>query len=108
MEATVTRTHSDISPVMHYWGLVKDIDDNLKKELAKMLIDSLTTIVTLPKKKEASEVDDIAGAWASMDDEMLNAALAKFHKDWGGDGTAMEIADELRCSRANTRTVETW
>ena len=26
-------------------------------------------------------VDDFAGAWATMDDDMLDAALAKFHKD---------------------------
>ena len=53
-------------------------------------------------------VDDFAGAWATMDDDMLDAALAKFHKDWGGEGTAREIADELRSSRENSRTVETW
>jgi len=52
-------------------------------------------------------VDDFAGAWATMDDDMLDAALAKFHKDWGGEGTAREIADELRSSRENSRTVET-
>ena len=51
--------------------------------------------------------DDFAGAWATMDDDMLDAALAKFHKDWGGEGTAREIADELRSSRENSRTVET-
>ena len=108
MDATATRTHNTLPHIMHYWGLVKDIDDSLKKELAKMLIDSLTTIVTPSQKEKQRDVDDFAGTWASMDDEMLNAALAKFHKDWGGDGSAMEIAEELRCSRANTRNVEIW
>ena len=49
-----------------------------------------------------------AGEDKPMDDDMLDAALAKFHKDWGGEGTAREIADELRSSRENSRTVETW
>ena len=39
---------------------------------------------------------------------LLDAALAKFHKDWGGEGSAMEIAEELRNGRDNSRTVETW
>ena len=95
MDAPATRTHNTLPRIMHYWGLVKDIDDSLKKELAKMLIDSLTTIVTPSQKEKQPDVDDFAGTWASMDDEMLNAALAKFHKDWGGNGTAMEIAEEL-------------
>lgn len=108
MDATATRSHNTTSLIMHYWGLVKDLDDTMKKELAMMLIDSLATIVAKPTNKKRLDVDDFAGTWESMDDEMLNAALAKFHKDWGGNGTAMEIAEELRTSRANTRTVETW
>ena len=41
MEVTATRTHTDVSPVMHYWGLVKNMDDKLKLELVSMLISSL-------------------------------------------------------------------
>ena len=37
----------------------------------------------------------------------LDAALSKFHADWGGNGSAMEIAEELRCG-SNTRVVDTW
>lgn len=33
-------------PVSHYWGLIKDIDDSLKLELASMLIDSVKPIAT--------------------------------------------------------------
>ena len=43
-----------------------------------------------------------------MGDKMLDAALTKFHKDWGGEGSAMEIAEELRSGRDNSRTIETW
>ena len=38
----------------------------------------------------------------------LETALRKFHRDWGGQKTAMEIADELRSGRANSRNVDTW
>ena len=30
------------------------------------------------------------------DDKRLDAALAKFSSDWGGNGTPQEIAEELR------------
>lgn len=50
----------------------------------------------------------VVGSLADMDDEMLDAALSKFHKDWGGEGNAMEIAESLRNGRENSRTVESW
>lgn len=113
MEATVRRRQRTMRPITHYWGLVKDMDNSQKLELVTMLIDSVRLYPAaydddedeLAKKHDA---DDIAGAWATMDDDMLDAALAKFHKDWGGEGTAMEIAEDLRSSRDNSRTVETW
>lgn len=55
-----------------------------------------------------SSIESVAGSWADMDDKMLDAALTKFHKDWGGEGSAMEIAEELRSGRDNSRTIETW
>ena len=41
-------------------------------------------------------------------DKRLDAALAKFHKDWGGNNDAMEIAHELRQDAEMVREVETW
>ena len=41
-------------------------------------------------------------------DERLDRALARFHKDWGGDKDPMEIARELRQSPEMVREVETW
>lgn len=38
----------------------------------------------------------------------LDAALAKFHKDWGGNKDAMEAAQELRQGAEMVREVETW
>jgi len=60
-------------------------------------------------------VKGLAPAKKSMDkkhgmdeNERLDAALARFHKDWGGDGSAQEIADELRHNVVNNRTIEDW
>ena len=138
MEATVRRRQHTTHPITHYWRLVKDMDDSQKLELVTMLVSSVKPAIkreqsdacidsaeceqarpkVKPAKAEPMEyedesakkhtVDDFAGAWATMDDDMLDAALAKFHKDWGGEGTAMEIAEELRGSRENSRTIETW
>ena len=113
METTVRRIQHTAHPITHYWGLVKDMDDSQKLELVSMLVSSVKLAKVEPKEDEAEPdkkhtADDFAGAWATMDDDMLDAALAKFHKDWGGEGTAMEIAEELRSSRENSRTIEAW
>jgi hypothetical protein len=111
MEATVRRRQHTTHPITHYWGLVKDMDNSQKLELVTMLIDSVRLYPVVDDEDEPAKkhtTDNFAGAWATMDDDMLDAALAKFHKDWGGEGTAMEIAEELRGSRENSRTIETW
>ena len=46
--------------------------------------------------------------WEDDNEEKLNDALARFHKDWGGDKSPMEIANELRQGAEMSRTVETW
>ena len=80
----------------------------------KSLLEKVLAFVkSLKPAKEAigerkTSIESVAGSWADMDDKMLDAALAKFHKDWGGEGSAMEIAEELRNGRDNSRTVETW
>ena len=40
--------------------------------------------------------------------KILDAALARFHKDWGGDKDPMVIAKELRQSPVMVREVVTW
>lgn len=45
MSTTVTSTHSSVPPVMHCWGLVKNLDNNEKLELVEMLLDSLKPVV---------------------------------------------------------------
>ena len=71
MDALATRTHNTSSQIMRYWGLVKDLDDTMKKELAMMLIDSLNTMVANPKKAKKLNADDYAGIWS--DEEYMDA-----------------------------------
>ena len=40
--------------------------------------------------------------------ERLDAALARFHGDWGGDKAPIEIARELRQGPEMVSDVETW
>jgi len=45
---------------------------------------------------------------AVSSDSRLDAALSRFHKDWGGDKDVMEIAKELRQGVEMQRDVDTW
>lgn len=45
--------------------------------------------------------------WKEESDERLDAALARFHKDWGGDREPMEIANELRQGSIMTAALKT-
>lgn len=59
-------------------------------------------------EKRIKEFMSTPSSWADDSDERLNDALARFHKDWGGDKSPMEIANELRQGAEMARTVETW
>ena len=60
------------------------------------------------KRRAALERLKSGPSWKEQYQEMYDSVFAKFNTDWGGEGDAMEIAEELHDSRANTRTVETW
>jgi hypothetical protein len=83
-------------------------DDKSLLERVLAFVKSLKPAKKVEAEREAASTESVVGSWADMDDEMLDAALAKFHKDWGCDGSSLEIAEELRSGRGNTRTVETW
>ena len=65
----------------------------------------------LPAKKETSETgwaDRFAGSWKEMDDQMLDAALAEFSGDFGGNADSSDIARELRQGAEMVRDIKTW
>lgn len=91
-----------------YRAMGEIADDKSLLERVLAFVKSLKPAKKVEAEQEAASTESVVGSWADMDDEMLDAALAKFHKDWGGDGSSLEIAEELRSGRGNTRTVETW
>ena len=99
---TATELNAELYRAM---GEIADNKSLLEKVL--VFVKSLKPIKETTEERKAS-IESVVGSWADMDDRMLDAALAKFHKDWGGEGSAMEIAEELRSGRDNSRTVETW
>ena len=77
-----------------YRAMGEIADDKVLMEKVLAFVKSL-----IQKQKKARKNDD---------DKRLDAALAKFSSDWGGDGTPQEIAEELRQGVINNRTVEVW
>ena len=73
--------------------MLKGLDDNVKLELITLLSSSIN-LPEIDVKKKASE--------------RFEAALKRFHKDWGGEGSAMDIARELRQGAEMVRDVDTW
>jgi len=68
MEATA-RKRTTRRPITHYWGLVKDMDDNQKLQLITMLAESVKPAKTEPRKKP--NIDDYFGIWS--DEEYMDA-----------------------------------
>ena len=67
----------------------------------KVLMEKVLAFVkSLIQKQKTAMIND--------DDKRLEAALAKFSSDWGGNGTPQEIAEELRQGIVNNRKVEEW
>lgn len=77
-----------------YRAMGEIADDKVLMEKVLAFVKSL-----IQKQKKARKNDD---------DKRLDAALAKFSSDWGGNGTPQEIAEELRRGIVNSRTVEEW
>ena len=77
-----------------YRAMGEIADDKVLMEKVLAFVKSL-----IQKQKKARKNDD---------DKRLDAALAKFSSDWGGDGTPQEIAENLRQGIVNSRTVEEW
>lgn len=61
-----------------------------------------------PAEKRQIPFPNFSGAFADEDGTWVEESLSKFHKDWGGDGSPLEIAENLRRGIVNSRTVDTW
>ena len=112
MTGTVLRKPS--AKAAPYWGMLQGLSKPLKLELVVLLSESMeereavTTPPALSEEERKEGLMRLAGSWAGMDDEMLDAALAKFSGDFGGSKDAQEVALELRQGAEMVRDVETW
>ena len=64
-------------PIMHYWGMVKDMDNSLKLELIAMLINSVR-MNPMPSDEEERErgFRSLAGCWINdQDDDDMEAII---------------------------------
>ena len=71
-----------------YMGILSSLTNDEKLDLIAKLSESMRKGNNVPKQTK----------------DVFN----RFNEDWGGNGTAEEIADELRKSRVFTRTVDEW
>ena len=97
------------SPVSaRYWSELKSLSTTEKIELIALLSSSLTNANERSASHKAGRIAKFAGKWVDDQSERLDAALARFHGDWGGDKDPIEIARGLRQGPEMVRDVETW
>lgn len=97
------------SPVCaRYWSELKELSTTEKIELIALLSSSLTNANEQSASHKTDRTAKFAGKWVDDQNERLDAALARFHGDWGGDKSPIEIARELRQGPEMVKDVETW
>jgi hypothetical protein len=76
----------------------------------RWLTENLTKQIELEEKEARRKAFLSAPAydWEKENQELYDEVFASFSADWGGDGTAEEIAEDLRRGRVNSRTVDVW
>ena len=76
------------------------------------LVEQMTEQVERDKEAKAMANNSVKknqdASWKEQDDALLDAMLAKFSGDWGGDATPEEIASSLRLGPEMVREVEAW
>ena len=102
-----TNPHAASLTTKRYWSELKGLSNEVKLELITLLSSSITHDETA-EKPDAGWTAKFAAKWVDDQNERLDAALARFHGDWGGDKDPVEIARELRQGPEMVRDVETW
>ena len=81
METTAESTRNNISSIMHYWGLVKNLDDKLKLELVSMLISSMRLSSVADEEEREKGFRSLSGCWANdHGDDDIEAITARIVK----------------------------
>ena len=85
--------------------------NRLSRHDRRWLVEQMSAQVEREEAEAKNHLKKLVGSastWRDDSDERLDAALARFHKDWGGDKSPMEIANELRQGAEMVTDVETW
>ena len=86
METTAERTRNNISSIMHYWGLVKNLDDKLKLELVSMLISSMRLSSVADEEEREKGFRSLSGCWANdHGDDDIEAIIRKDRENRRGN-----------------------
>ena len=86
METTVERTRNNNSSIMHYWGLVKNLDDKLKLELVSMLISSMRLSSVADEEEREKGFRSLSGCWANdHGDDDIEAIIRKDRENRRGN-----------------------
>ena len=86
METTAERTYNNNSSIMHYWGLVKNLDDKLKLELVSMLISSMRLSSVDGEEEREKGFRSLSGCWANdHGDDDIEAIIRKDRENRRGN-----------------------
>lgn len=103
MQNTTTAT----IPMNSLLAMLSGMSLNDRRWLAEQLTEQVEREETAAEKSW-NDLLAKGSLWEDDSDERLDAALARFHKDWGGDKDPVEIAEELRQGAEMVRDIETW
>lgn len=84
------------TPMAPYIGVMEHLEINDMHLVIEFMNETI-------RKREASRTKK-----SKLTDRRLDAALARFHGDWGGNKEPLEIASELRQGAEMLNDVETW
>lgn len=100
METTVERTYNNNSSIMHYWGLVKNLDDKLKLELVSMLISSMRLSSVADEEEREKGFRSLSGCWANdHGDDDIEAIIRKDRENRRGNRVIPSFDNTVMMSR---------
>lgn len=100
METTAERTRNINSSIMHYWGLVKNLDDKLKLELGSMLISSMRLSSVADEEEREKGFRSLSGCWANdHGDDDIEAIIRKDRESRRGNRIIPSFDNTVMMSR---------
>ena len=100
METTAESTRNNISSIMHYWELVKNLDDKLKLELVSMLISSMRLSSVADEEEREKGFRSLSGWWANdHGDDDIEAIIRNNHESRRGNRVIPSFVNTVMMSQ---------